>query len=723
MAFELNPVAVTAAPLLRAVQAGGWSTMSELANLAGRHPNHMSRDLGAMERAGLITRDPLALTPAAIDQLAALDRAADASAGGELLPGEMLLTHGQMKPNPDNPRSDFESDKAVEDINDLRASVVARGLKQNLIVKPEPDPEDGLWIVTDGNRRWHGIQQAIWDGDWDEARPIRVVRDAPGELESLLTAVVSNMQREPMHPLDEARAFARLRDQFMMSTADIVRETGKQARVVQLRLKLLSLSDDDMDRMRLPSDHPDHLTYKAATLQLATPRAPTPTGGGHPSLSEQLQEFGTATLSPQREPDSPSGGVGSGDPAGSPSAAQNHAATVAAAPEKTFGERLTDREALMLVEIADKVARQPATAEGLPDYTRIQPSPPDATSNALLARSIIGLRKLGDDAFIRILSGSSGAGEWLKELGFDTHPADVLFEMRARVVGSDRAAALAGDARYATGWLNPDYQPPAAAPAPAPIRTPEPDPEQPELIETTEEERAARAAAEGERAAVARDRVVVDRLAEDAMEALAKARRERRTDWPNVTLPSPNYGLSDVADAVFAALATGDAPSAAACLAVLIHRGGAMGAMSVLRSQTIPRTEAVMTRARTDYRDRMYQPDPDFDPVADPVEDFVQAEPEDDADNAGDGPTVSRKPGEPAVPIRNSITADHIVCLEDGRKFKSLKRHLRTRYNLSPEEYRARWALPADYPMVAPNYAKARHELAMRMGLGTAESA
>lgn len=76
--------------------------------------------------------------------------------------------------------------------------------------------------------------------------------------------------------------------------------------------------------------------------------------------------------------------------------------------------------------------------------------------------------------------------------------------------------------------------------------------------------------------------------------------------------------------------------------------------------------------------------------------------------------------GAPAVPIRKSITADFIVCLEDGRKFKSLKRHLRTRYNLSPEAYRQRWGLPADYPMVAPNYAKAREDLARQMGLSRA---
>jgi predicted transcriptional regulator len=72
----------------------------------------------------------------------------------------------------------------------------------------------------------------------------------------------------------------------------------------------------------------------------------------------------------------------------------------------------------------------------------------------------------------------------------------------------------------------------------------------------------------------------------------------------------------------------------------------------------------------------------------------------------------------PAISVKKSITPDYIVCLEDGKKFKSLKRHLRTQYNMSPEEYREKWGLPADYPMVAPNYAEARSQLAKQMGLG-----
>lgn len=73
---------------------------------------------------------------------------------------------------------------------------------------------------------------------------------------------------------------------------------------------------------------------------------------------------------------------------------------------------------------------------------------------------------------------------------------------------------------------------------------------------------------------------------------------------------------------------------------------------------------------------------------------------------------------EPAVSVRKSITPDYLICLEDGKRFKSLKRHLRSKYDMSPEEYREKWGLPIDYPMVAPNYAKQRSELAKKMGLG-----
>ncbi|MBB5518847.1 MucR family transcriptional regulator [Amphiplicatus metriothermophilus] len=86
------------------------------------------------------------------------------------------------------------------------------------------------------------------------------------------------------------------------------------------------------------------------------------------------------------------------------------------------------------------------------------------------------------------------------------------------------------------------------------------------------------------------------------------------------------------------------------------------------------------------------------------------------------GGTASAGSQEPAVPIKKSITPDYIICLEDGKKLKMLKRYLRTQYNLSPEEYRRKWGLPADYPMVAPNYSKRRSQFAKDIGLGTART-
>ena len=84
----------------------------------------------------------------------------------------------------------------------------------------------------------------------------------------------------------------------------------------------------------------------------------------------------------------------------------------------------------------------------------------------------------------------------------------------------------------------------------------------------------------------------------------------------------------------------------------------------------------------------------------------------------GAGPVAPERP-QPAVPVKKSVAPDYIVCLEDGKKLKMLKRHLKTAYNMTPEEYRDRWGLPADYPMVAPNYAKHRSNLAKKIGLGT----
>jgi predicted transcriptional regulator len=87
--------------------------------------------------------------------------------------------------------------------------------------------------------------------------------------------------------------------------------------------------------------------------------------------------------------------------------------------------------------------------------------------------------------------------------------------------------------------------------------------------------------------------------------------------------------------------------------------------------------------------------------------------------NVGIDPAPVIERPQPAVPVKKSVLPDYIICLEDGKKLKMLKRHLMTAYNMTPEEYRERWQLPSDYPMVAPNYAKQRSRLAKQIGLGT----
>jgi len=89
----------------------------------------------------------------------------------------------------------------------------------------------------------------------------------------------------------------------------------------------------------------------------------------------------------------------------------------------------------------------------------------------------------------------------------------------------------------------------------------------------------------------------------------------------------------------------------------------------------------------------------------------------------GNGSMAASTSLKPAVPIKKSVTPDYLICLEDGKKLKMLKRHLMTSYNMTPEAYRDRWGLPGDYPMVAPNYAKQRRALAKKIGLGTKKGA
>lgn len=700
MAFDLNPVAVSSAALLRACHEGGWTDKGELAERGGKVRNNIARDLGTLEKAGLIVQKtdpadprPIALTDDGLAQLAALDRAANLD--GPVPDADRWLRHDQMEPDPDNPRTDIDADE--DDLDDLRLSIVSKGVLQNFRVRPMPG-EDGRYFVTIGNRRWTAIAQAISDGDWPEDRLIPVEIVDEGEEDRLTTAIVENIQRKGMHPLDEAEAYRKLRDDHGRTTAEIAARTGVELRVIQNRLQLLALDDDARFAMRLPKDDPNRLTYKAAlkSLQQPKPADPAPT-----------------------------------DESGSPPPP----------PAKAFGETLSDKEALLIVEVAARLADAPDPDFTEP-WTRIVAHPVGGAAHGLVARSVLGFRQRGlDKAFVTLRRLSTDAGRWLNEIGFEEHRADVLFEMRTRVVGHDRAAALAVSGDYATDWLNVDAAPVPeigggllcrpdptltqaeidsayADSAAALDRIDQRQPEQPDLIAPSPEEEAARrnAARENTAAGLAAD--VTSRFAHATSEWAGTERAADRQDYLNASInPASGLTFEDMALNTLKALSAGRVLEAGAILASLHLRINTGGAGRLFAELPLPLAAQAMLEAR------LPQASPDDDDYADPIGDFIDAE-LDDAEAALDTEEPAIETGgtpglTPAVSIRKSITPDHIVCLEDGRKFKSLKRHLRTKYDLSPEQYRAKWGLPGDYPMVAPNYARARAELARQMGLGS----
>lgn len=640
MAFELNVVAAGNVAVLRAIDAGGWSTRAELAQSVGKDPRNLPRDIGVLAKAGLIADaggTALTLTEDGRAQLEAIARAEGQTSGGDLLPDERLVVHAQLRPDPDNPRKDFVSEDAEDSLDELRQSILLRGrLLQNLVVRADPE---GLadYIVTTGNRRWHAIQQAIWDGDWPEDRPIRVVVREGTAQEHLLTAVTENMIRRSMSAIEEAEAFGDLLNIHGMKTIDISHETGLSQKVIQNRLKLLRLSDDDKERMRLPEAHPGHLGYKAALRQLTVTRE-GPTDGElqdfvmvvhgalHATygvgLTDDLRlavrrdgadgrsvddvvawiaETKDLRPLPAREP-------GSSDPSPTP------------AETPSLGKKLTDTEALILAEIVDKAEREPNDQH--PDYTAALPAAMKSGVPHLIARGLLGTRQLGMTLLIRPLLHTSGLKEWLEDIGFNRDRKGVLSELAIRVQGADNVINREQcGIRYATAWLNlegdprnevatpgvaserlaaPEDHPRSAFPTGAPSAAQPYDASQPELIEATEEEKPERQRIEDERACAARAQAAAERLAGLATDWMGFARARGARDYLNPCFEGGGV-ISNEAMALelISAIVDGRTGEAAALLATLNVRAGVMGAQQTLKSMSLFKVQNAVSEART----------------------------------------------------------------------------------------------------------------------------
>lgn len=241
--------------LLRAIPAGGWATLVDLATIAGRAANNIKRDLARLEAAGLVDLsagvDKPALSAEAVAGLAAIDALANPVRGVETV--EQIVreirtwTHGDLTPNPDQPRKAFKPEALAE----LAASILSGGQLQNLLARPNPDTTPGapaLQIVG-GERRWRAMGLLVERGDWPADHPVRVeVRDlTDAQVDSL--ALVENMQRQDLNVMEEARAFHRLNKVHGWSTADIAEKVNKDQRVIQQRLSLLALSAEEQRQL------------------------------------------------------------------------------------------------------------------------------------------------------------------------------------------------------------------------------------------------------------------------------------------------------------------------------------------------------------------------------------------------------------------------------------------------------------------------------------------
>lgn len=226
--------------LLRAIKAGGWTNLAQLAEQADRPRGNLGRDLGRLEEAGLVDhaagKDKPALTAEAVAGLAAADRATNPVRDGDA--AEKVWTHADLVPNPDQPRKVFPPEAIAE----IAASILSSGQLQNILARPNPyQPGPALQIVG-GERRWRGMGLLIERGDWPADHPIVVkVRDlTDAQVDSL--ALVENMQRANLTLMEEARAFVRLSKVHGWTTAEIAKSIDKDQRVVQQRMNLLELN-------------------------------------------------------------------------------------------------------------------------------------------------------------------------------------------------------------------------------------------------------------------------------------------------------------------------------------------------------------------------------------------------------------------------------------------------------------------------------------------------
>lgn len=392
----LTPLAVQNEDVLRALETGAFTAKDTLAASLTpvRDPSNFRKTLARMEAEGLI--EGLTITARARACLVAFDVAA----GKVAMPaGMVVLRHGQIRQSKFNPRSDWESEAAIADLDSLRQSILVRGLRHNLQVRPTET--EGEFEIIDGERRWRAIGLAIHDGDLPADFPVICLVKQVSDLELKLDAVDANVQNRQLSEIEEGRQFRSLRDDDGVTTAEIAERISKSQKYVQNRIRLTELPADLQARMELPKDDPEHLGYKAA-------------------LKDHLIEK-------------------------RPVAPKEPAPPVLELPPKL---------ALALLELADKVAKFPAKISQ-PGFTELLRKPDGGALTTLNERKIVTFREEGGKWHAKILAHSSGALVWLTERGFyGPYPEDTLYGARKAVLSDAALESLEGRGLYATELLN-----------------------------------------------------------------------------------------------------------------------------------------------------------------------------------------------------------------------------------------------------------------------------
>jgi ParB/RepB/Spo0J family partition protein len=374
---QLSVRAVENASLLRALNKHEpWPSVCELARSIERDESNVRKSLKTLEADGLVIARDLALTEAGAEQLRAIGRAEGGRA--DMLPkGWAMLRHDQIRPDPANPRTDLSDNDA--DLDELAGSIAGRGLLQNLVVAP-----DGM--LKAGERRWRAIRKLIHTGEWPPERQILCQVREGDEAETLIDALVENLQRADLNPMDQAEALLKLAG-LGKSAAQIKAWIGEGKGPSKRNIQELI----QFARELSPEDK---AAYRAGTL----------------SREKARERVGEKTRKPALE--------------------------------------LSARQGLALAEIALAALRHPIEPGLVPDhegYARLAIPPiGGGPVSQLYLKKLLNVRFVGQTILAKVLAASTPAGDWLKEQGFETDPEACVAILQEKVLGPLEVHHLAG---------------------------------------------------------------------------------------------------------------------------------------------------------------------------------------------------------------------------------------------------------------------------------------